>query len=99
MDHIVASGIPAKDHFVSANTLTCDLLLNIQDPPARVMVVSKLSVMFEPLCRTRMEKEDLNPDNMIKPEDVCELVLLPFKISPNAVPQEIVLDAMTNPSA
>lgn len=50
-------------------------------------------------CRKRMEKEDLNPDNMIKPEDVCELVLLPFKVSANAVPQEIVLDAMKNPSA
>ena len=49
--------------------------------------------------RTRMEKEDLNPDNMIKPEDVCELVLLPFKVSANAVPQEVVLDVMKNPSA
>ena len=46
-----------------------------------------------------MEKEDLNPDNMIKSEDVCELVMLPFKVSANAVPQEIVLDAMKNPSA
>ena len=49
--------------------------------------------------RTRMEKEDLNPDNMIKPEDVSELVLLPFKVSANAVPQEVVLDVMKNPSA
>ena len=51
------------------------------------------------VCRARMEKEDLNPDNMIQPEDVCELVLLPFKVSANAVPQEGVLDVMKNPSA
>ncbi|KAL3155118.1 hypothetical protein ABBQ38_011176 [Trebouxia sp. C0009 RCD-2024] len=57
------------------------------------------SMADTPLARKRMEKEDLNPDNMIKPEDVCELVLLPFKVSANAVPQEIVLDAMKNPSA
>lgn len=51
------------------------------------------------VCRARMEKEELNPDNMIQPEDVCQLVLLPFKVSANAVPQEVVLDAMKNPSA
>ena len=60
---------------------------------------SEYKIMLYFSCRKRMENEDLNPDNMIKPEDVCELVLLPFKVSANAVPQEIVLDAMKNPSA
>lgn len=64
----------------------------------RVMTIFP-SVVDTDLARTRMEKEDLNPDNMIKPEDVCELVLLPFKVSANAVPQEVVLDVMKNPSA
>ena len=45
-----------------------------------------------------MEKEDLNPDNMIKVEDVCELVLLPFRVSANSVPQEVVLDVMKDPT-
>ena len=50
------------------------------------------------LSRKRMEKEDLNPDNMIKVEDVCELVLLPFRVSANSVPQEVVLDVMKDPT-
>lgn len=64
----------------------------------RVMTIFP-SVVDTALARKRMEKEDLNPDNMIRTEDVCELVMLPFKVSANAVPQEIVLDAMKNPSA
>ena len=60
--------------------------------------VEMVTETSNPACRARMEKEDLNPDNMIHPEDICELVLLPFKVSANAVPQEIVLDAMKNPS-
>lgn len=45
-----------------------------------------------------MEKEDLNPDNMTKPEDVCEVALLPFKMTENSVPQEVTIDVMKDPS-
>ena len=45
-----------------------------------------------------MQQEELNPDNMIKAEDVCEIALLPFKMTENTVPQEVVLDVMKDPS-
>lgn len=63
----------------------------------RVMTIFP-SVVDTDLARKRMEKEDLNPDNMIKVEDVCELVLLPFRVSANSVPQEVVLDVMKDPT-
>lgn len=85
--------------FMQASMLTCYLLLPIRTVLTPGDDCFKVECDVLDLCRTRMEKEDLNPDNMIKPEDVCELVLLPFRVSPNAVPQEIVLDAMKNPSA
>lgn len=58
-----------------------------------------MTMTIDKIVQEKNVEEDSNPDNMIKPEDVCELVLLPFRVSANSVPQKIVLDAMKNPSA
>lgn len=39
----------------------------------------------------------MKPELMITPEDVAQAALLPFRLSPNADPVEVVLNKMQSP--